>query len=86
MGASSKMIFATVNDTLIFNGANLDHLRYLRALFLCFEVVFGLKINMAKSELIQWVMSIMWMVWLVFRALGFFFAFEISWSFIGGLF
>lgn len=25
---------------------------YLRALFLCFEVVFGLKINLAKSELV----------------------------------
>jgi hypothetical protein len=32
--------------------ANLDHLRYLRVLFLCFEAVSGLKINLAKSVLV----------------------------------
>jgi hypothetical protein len=33
-------------------GANPDHLRYLRALFLCFKVVSGLKVNLAKSKLV----------------------------------
>jgi hypothetical protein len=42
----------STNDTLVCNGAKPDHLRYLRALFLCFEAVFGLKINLAKSELV----------------------------------
>lgn len=46
----SHLLF--VYDTLVFSGANPDHLSYLRALFLCFGVVFGLKINMAKSELV----------------------------------
>jgi hypothetical protein len=39
-------------DTLVFCGANPDHLRYLRVLFLYFEAVLGLKINFAKSVLV----------------------------------
>jgi hypothetical protein len=35
-----------------FYGANPDHLRYLHVLFLCFEIVSGLKINLAKSVLV----------------------------------
>jgi hypothetical protein len=46
----SHLLF--VDDTLIFCGANPDHLRHLRCLFLCFEAVSGLKINLAKSELV----------------------------------
>jgi hypothetical protein len=40
------------NDTLIFFGVDLDRLRHLRCLFLCFEAVSGLKINLVKSELV----------------------------------
>jgi hypothetical protein len=40
------------DDTLIFYGENPKHICYLCALFLCFEVVFGLKINQANSELV----------------------------------
>jgi hypothetical protein len=39
----------SANDTLIFCETNLDH---LRCLFLCFEIVSGLKINLSKSELV----------------------------------
>jgi hypothetical protein len=46
----SHLLFA--DDTLIFCGANPDHFHYLRALLLFFEVVSGLKINLAKSELV----------------------------------
>jgi hypothetical protein len=46
----SHLLF--VDETLIFYGANLDHLRYLCDLFLCFEAVFRLKINLAKVELV----------------------------------
>jgi hypothetical protein len=46
----SHMLFA--NDALIFCGANPNHLRYLCALFLCFEAVSHLKINLATSELV----------------------------------
>lgn len=40
------------DDTLLFCGANPDHLHYLHLLFLSFETVSGLKINLAKSVLI----------------------------------
>jgi hypothetical protein len=53
------------NDTLIFYKSNPDHLCYLHALFLCFEAVSNLKINLAKSNWLLWAMSIMLMVWLV---------------------
>lgn len=38
---------------MIFCGVNPDHLHYLNALFLCFEAVSGLKINLAKLELVS---------------------------------
>jgi hypothetical protein len=44
------LLFA--DDTLIFCEANLEHLHIMCCLFLCFEVVFGLKVNLAKSELV----------------------------------
>jgi hypothetical protein len=45
----SHLSFA--DDTLIFLRANPDHLHNLRCLFLGFEVVLGLRINLAKSKL-----------------------------------
>jgi hypothetical protein len=43
----SYLLFAY--DPLVFCGANSDHVHSLRALFICYEVVLGLKVNMAKS-------------------------------------
>jgi hypothetical protein len=40
------------DDTLIFCDASSSKLRYLRSLFLLFEAVSGLKVNLAKSSLI----------------------------------
>jgi hypothetical protein len=39
-------------DTLIFCGAQSEHLRNLRCMFLCFEVALGLRINLGKSEIV----------------------------------
>jgi hypothetical protein len=44
--------FLFVDDTLIFCGPNEDQLRNLRCLFLCFEAVSGLKVNLVKSEIV----------------------------------
>jgi hypothetical protein len=43
----SHLLFAY--DTLFFCGADPNHLCNLQGLFLCFEVVSGLKTNLAKS-------------------------------------
>jgi hypothetical protein len=48
--AMSHLLFA--DDTLIFCGANSEHIRYLQCIFLCFEAVSGLKINLGKSEIV----------------------------------
>jgi len=45
----SHLLFA---DALISWELNLDHLYLLPCLFLCFEAVSGLKINLAKLELV----------------------------------
>jgi hypothetical protein len=46
----SHLLFA--NGTLIFCGENPNHLRNLCCLFLCFETVSDLRINLAKLELV----------------------------------
>jgi len=46
----SHLLFA--DDTLVFYVAIPNHLRHLRVLFLSFEAVSGLKINLAKSVLV----------------------------------
>jgi hypothetical protein len=44
------LLFA--DDTLIFGRDDLDHLRHMWCLFLCFEVVPSLKVNLATLELV----------------------------------
>ena len=46
----SHLLFA--DDTLIFCGANSDHISNLRYVFTWFEAVSGLKINLSKSEIV----------------------------------
>jgi hypothetical protein len=64
----SHWLFA--GGTLVFFRANLDHLRYC-VLFLCFEVVSDLKVNLSKSVLVKCVVWIMWMDWLTSWVVGF---------------
>lgn len=47
---SSHLLFAS--DTLVFCEAKHDHICALRYLFLCCEVVFGLKVNLGKLGVI----------------------------------
>jgi hypothetical protein len=46
----SHLLFG--NDSLIFCWVDLDHLRHLQYLFLCFEAILGLEINLAKLKLV----------------------------------
>lgn len=46
----SHLLFA--DNTFIFCRVDLDHILHLRCLFLCFEAILGLKINLAKLELV----------------------------------
>jgi hypothetical protein len=39
----SHLLFA--DDTLVFCGANASQVRHIGALFVCFEAIFGLKVN-----------------------------------------
>lgn len=41
------------DDTMIFCDANVRQLDFLRCILNCFEAVFGLNVNLAKSELFQ---------------------------------
>lgn len=41
------------DDTMIFCDADARQLGYLRCILCCFDVVSGLKINLAKSEMFQ---------------------------------
>lgn len=44
--------FLFAGDTLIFYDADVEQFKNLRRLFLCFESIFGLKINLGKPETI----------------------------------
>jgi len=46
----NHLLFA--NDTLIFCGAQAEHVQNLRCIFLCFEATSELRINLGKSELV----------------------------------
>lgn len=41
-----------VDDTLIFSEPNINHLRSLRVLLLCFETILELRINLSKPEIV----------------------------------
>jgi hypothetical protein len=52
LGALNISYILFANNNLIFYKANSDHLCYLGGLFLCFEAVSNLRINMATSKLV----------------------------------
>ena len=53
-GANNFSHFLSADDTLICCGVYPDHLCNFCCLFLCFEAVSDLRINLAKSELVGW--------------------------------
>jgi hypothetical protein len=46
----NHLLFA--DDMLIFCGAQEEQIRYLRCIFLCFEAISGLRINLEKSKVV----------------------------------
>jgi hypothetical protein len=46
----NHLLFA--DDTLIFCGVQEEQIRHMRCIFLCFEAVSGLRINLGKSEVV----------------------------------
>ena len=44
------MLFA--DDTILFSDAEVEQVLYVRLLLLCFQAVTGLKVNVAKSEMV----------------------------------
>jgi hypothetical protein len=46
------LIFLFVDDTLVFYGADASQISCMGALFVSFEVVSGLKVNLTKSALL----------------------------------
>ena len=46
----SHLLF--VDDTLVFCGANASQISYMGAFLVCFEAVFGLKVNLTKLALV----------------------------------
>lgn len=54
----SHLLF--VDDTLLFCELGRGYIQYSRALFLSFEIILGLKVNLLKSEMIPWILSNIW--------------------------
>jgi hypothetical protein len=46
------LIYFFADDTLVYCGANADHMFSLKVLLVCFEAVLGLKVNMTKLALV----------------------------------
>lgn len=63
----SLLLFA--DGTLIFCEANSEQLCNLCCLFLCFEPVLGLKLNVSKSEIIP-IGQVADVVWLIYLGVG----------------
>jgi hypothetical protein len=76
----SHLLFA--EGTLIFCGANPNHFHNLHCLFLCFEVVSGLRINRQNQSWCP-IGNVNYVEGVAFWVAGLFFAYEISSSSIG---
>lgn len=50
-GGTSVSLLQFVDDTMIFYDVDICQIGYLRCILRCFEVVSGLNINLAKSEI-----------------------------------
>jgi len=46
----SHLLFA--NDTILFCDADMEQILHIRMLFLCFQAVTSLKVNVRKSEMV----------------------------------
>lgn len=68
---ASRSLARFADDSLIFSHPDQDHIQSLKALLLCFEAVYGLTVNLSRSEIVLVALFPLFMIWQTFSDLIF---------------